>query len=97
VGNIAYGSPLSQDGKHLESDPGEQSVLSEIHQLRESGHKLRGIASALNHRELRTRRGSPWRLEHVARIVKRGYAAPRPTFVTAPEAQFRSNAWMLDS
>lgn len=72
VGNIAYGSRLSPDGQHLEPDPAEQSVLSEIYKLRQSGCTLRGTASALNHRELRTRRGSPWRLEHVARIVKRG-------------------------
>jgi len=33
---------------------------------------LRGIAAALNHRSLRTRRGSAWRLEHVARILRQG-------------------------
>jgi hypothetical protein len=46
-----------------------------IHHLRESGHTLRGIAATLNHRALRTRRGSAWRLEHVARITKLGTAA----------------------
>ena len=66
---------LSGDGKHVEPDPGEQAVLNEIGQLRKSGHSLRGIAAALNHRELRTRRGSSWRLESVARIVKQGEAA----------------------
>ena len=39
------------------------------------GHTLRGIASALNHRESRTRAGSAWQLEHVARIVNYGEAA----------------------
>src|SRR5580704_12216333 len=72
VGNIQFGYRLSGDGKHVEPDPGEQAVLDEISQLRQTGHSLRGIASALNHRELRTRRGSPWRLESVARIVKQG-------------------------
>lgn len=72
VGNIAYGSRPSPDGKHLEEGPAEQAVLSEIHQLRQNGNTLRGIAAALNHGELRTRRGSAWRLEHVARIVKKG-------------------------
>jgi hypothetical protein len=50
----------------------EQAVLHEIRQLRQGGHTLRGIAATLNHRALRTRRGSAWRLEHVARIVNQG-------------------------
>jgi hypothetical protein len=72
VGNIRFGYRLCEDRKHVEPDPGEQAVLAEIHQLRRGGHTLRGIAAALNHRALRTRRGSAWRLEHVARIVKQG-------------------------
>jgi len=70
VGNIRFGFRLSPDGKHVEQDPGEQSVLTEIHHLRQSGHTLRGIAAALNRKALRIRRGSAWRLEHVARISK---------------------------
>jgi DNA invertase Pin-like site-specific DNA recombinase len=70
VGNIQFGYRLGADGKHLEPDPAEQEVLSEISDLRRNGHTLRGIAAALNHRALRTRRGSSWRLEHVARIIK---------------------------
>jgi hypothetical protein len=45
-------------------------VLNEIHHMRQSCHTLRGIAAALNHRGHRTRRGSAWRLEHVARITQ---------------------------
>jgi len=60
------------DGKHVEPDPAEQVVLNEIQRLRQSGHTLRGIAVALNRQELRTRRGSAWRLESVARIAKQG-------------------------
>jgi site-specific DNA recombinase len=70
IGNIQFGYRLCTDGKHIEPDPGEQAVVAEIHQLRRSGTTLRGIAAALNHRALRTRRGSAWRLEHVARIIK---------------------------
>jgi hypothetical protein len=44
--------------------------LSEIRRLRKQGATLRGIAATLNHRALRTRRGTPWRLESVARVVK---------------------------
>jgi DNA invertase Pin-like site-specific DNA recombinase len=74
VGNIQFGFRLSPDGKHVEPDPGEQGVLTEIRHLRQSGHTLRGIAAALNRKSLRTRRGSAWRLEHVARIIKQGAA-----------------------
>jgi DNA invertase Pin-like site-specific DNA recombinase len=70
VGNIQFGFRLSPDGKHVEPDPGEQGVLHEIRHLRQSGHTMRGIAAALNRKALRTRRGSAWRLEHVARIIK---------------------------
>ena len=72
VGNIQFGYRLSADRTHLEPDPGEQAVLAEIRALRKNGHTLRGIAAALNRKALRTRRGSAWHLEHVARIVKQG-------------------------
>ena len=74
VGNIAFGSRLSHDGLHVEDDPAEQEALAEIRRLREQGATLRGIAAALNHREYRTRRGTPWRLESVARILKQAHA-----------------------
>ena len=70
VGNIAFGFRLAADGQHLEADPGEQGALAEIRRLRKQGATLRGIAATLNHRALRTRRGTPWRLESVARVVK---------------------------
>ena len=72
VGNIAFGYRLGADGKHVEPDPGEQTVLEEIRRLRGAGVSLRRIAAALNSRALRTRRGTTWRLEHVARICARG-------------------------
>jgi DNA invertase Pin-like site-specific DNA recombinase len=65
VGHIRFGFRLSPDGKHVEPNPGEQGVLTEIGHLRQSGHTLRGIAAALNRKALRARRGSAWRLEHV--------------------------------
>ncbi len=70
VGNIAFGFRLSGDGQHVEPDPAEQGALSEIRRLRSQGATLRGIAATLNDRALRTRRGTLWRLESVARIVK---------------------------
>ncbi len=70
VGNIAYGLRLGEDGVHLEHSPDEQAVLAQIRQLRGQGTTLRGIAAALNNREFRTRRGTAWRLESVARITQ---------------------------
>jgi site-specific DNA recombinase len=70
VGNISFGFRLSGDGQHVEPDPAEQGALSEIRRLRKQGAILRGIAATLNHRALRTRRGTLWRLESVARVVK---------------------------
>jgi DNA invertase Pin-like site-specific DNA recombinase len=70
VGNIRYGLRLADDGVHVEEDREEQAVLSEIRQLRGEGTPLRGIAVALNHLEYRTRRGTAWRLESVARVLK---------------------------
>jgi DNA invertase Pin-like site-specific DNA recombinase len=74
VGNIAFGSRLAPDGEHLEPEPTEQAALAEIRRLRAEGTTLRGIASALNHGAHRTRRGTPWRLESVARVVKQAAA-----------------------
>jgi site-specific DNA recombinase len=69
-GNMAFGYRLADDGQHLELDPTEQAALTEIRRLRSDGMPLRGIAAALNHRTYRTRRGTAWRLESVARVLK---------------------------
>jgi site-specific DNA recombinase len=74
VGNIAFGCRLAGDGQHLEPDPPEQAALAEIRLLRNRGLTLRGIAAALNHRAFRTRRGTEWRLESVARVLKNKFA-----------------------
>jgi site-specific DNA recombinase len=42
VGNIRFGYRLCADEKHIEPDPAEQEVLTEIRHLRQSGHTLRG-------------------------------------------------------
>jgi Recombinase len=60
---------ITFDGEHLEPDQSEQAALAEIHRLRREGATLRRIATALNHRAYRTRRGTPWRLESVARVL----------------------------
>ena len=70
VGNIPFGSRLADDGQHLEPDPAEQTALVEILRLRNDGTTMRKIAATLNQRAYQTRRGTPWRLESVARILK---------------------------
>jgi site-specific DNA recombinase len=69
VGNIGYGLRLAADGVHVEDCPAEQAALAEIRRLRNEGRSMRGIATALNTRGYRTRRGSDWRLESVARVL----------------------------
>lgn len=58
---------LTRSVKDLDSN--EQAVIAAIADMRASGTSLRRIASDLNNRGLRTRRGSPWRLESIARVV----------------------------
>jgi chemotaxis protein histidine kinase CheA len=77
VGNIEYGNRLSADLRHLEPDPAEQAALAEIRNLRRQGHTLRGIAATLNNRGYRTRRGTDWRLESVARVIKQNARPPQ--------------------
>jgi DNA invertase Pin-like site-specific DNA recombinase len=74
VGNIPFGSRLAGDGEHLEPDPAEQAMLAEIQRLRQEGTAMRKIAASLNEGAYRTRRGTPWRLESVARVLN-GVAA----------------------
>src|ERR1700674_1755045 len=76
VGNIVFGSRLSGDGGHLEPNPPEQAALAEIRRLRSQRTTLRGIAAALNQRDFRTRRGTAWRLESVARAIKQNGLPP---------------------
>ena len=76
VGNIEFGCRLCPDERHLEPDPAEQAALAEIGNLRRQGHTLRGIAVTLNSRGHRTRRGTDWRLESVARVVKQHAQRP---------------------
>ena len=70
VGNTRYGYRQAADKRHVEPEPGEQAILERIQRLRKSGKSLRGIADQLNRLKIRTRQGSPWRHEYVARLLK---------------------------
>lgn len=69
-GTVPYGYRLAQDRKHVEPDAAEQAILRKILNARRRGKSLRVIATQLNRRGLRTRSGSPWRFEYVARMAK---------------------------
>ena len=69
VGNIAFGYRLSSDGVHVEPEPAEQATIAAVAELRSNGMSLRRIAKDLNRRGMRTRKGSEWRLESVARVA----------------------------
>jgi len=72
IGNAPYGYRLAADRKHVEPDPSEQEILRKILNARRCGKSLRMIADNLNRRGLKTRAGSPWRFEYVARVAKAG-------------------------
>ena len=74
AGNIPFGFRLGDDGVHLEEDAAEQAAIAEIHKLRARGRTLRQIAAALNEKSRRTRRGTHWRHQHVARVIAAGRA-----------------------
>src|ERR1035437_8057852 len=54
----------------LRREAGEQAILERIQRLRKTGKSLRKIADQLNRLEIRTRQGSPWRHEYIARLLK---------------------------
>jgi DNA invertase Pin-like site-specific DNA recombinase len=91
VGNIAYGYRLAGDGRTLVPDPTEQAAIAAIHELRTRRRTLREIAAELNCRGHKTRRGSPWRLESVARIIRtdRGAILSKPLFANFNDSRRR--------
>jgi site-specific DNA recombinase len=80
MGNTPYGwsadlNTRNADGRTthaalLVENPTEQAVIAQIRTLRASGMSLQAIAGHLNDAGIRTRRGTPWRLEYVHSIVR---------------------------
>ncbi len=70
VGTIPFGFQLAADAIHLEENPREQEILNRIEELRAAGYTLREIAGELNRQGFTTRKGSAWRFEYVANILK---------------------------
>lgn len=70
VGTIPFGYQLSEDGIHLEENPEEQAALARARELRESGSTVREIAAELNRSGFATRRGTAWRFQYVAEVLR---------------------------
>jgi len=70
AGTVPFGYRLATDGIRLEAEPREQEIIGRIRALSKEGHSTRRIAETLNREGYRTRRGSAWRFQYVAAILK---------------------------
>ena len=68
LGGIPYGFKLVD--QHLEKDKEEQGIIRRIKRLRKSGLSLRKVVDKLEESEITTRKGTPFSLTQVARILK---------------------------
>jgi DNA invertase Pin-like site-specific DNA recombinase len=69
TGNAPYGFRLGGDGKRLEPEPREKTVLEELRQLRASGASYRGVRRHAIDRGLLGRTGRPFTLHAVFTMV----------------------------
>ena len=65
VGNIPYGYKLALDGVHLEVNPDEQIVTTEVKELRQSGMTLDSIRQILMDNNRVTRNGKPFGISSI--------------------------------
>ena len=71
VGTLPFGFRLvAGSTSQLEPDPAEQGRLARLQELRATGRSLRGIADAAEAEGLRTRKGTPYCFQSVARALK---------------------------
>ena len=70
VGEIPFGFRLGLDGSHLEAEPVEQSIIARIKALAADGLSTRRIAEQLELEGVRTRKGTAWRFQYVASVLK---------------------------
>lgn len=79
VGTLPFGfqpAPDDRKGdrKPLLPNPVEQERLARIYALRHEGRSTRQISATLNADGATTRKGTPWRFQYVARILRRHHA-----------------------
>jgi DNA invertase Pin-like site-specific DNA recombinase len=70
VGTVSFGFRLAPDGVNLEPDAFENGILKRMNELQLQGLTTRQIAAVLNSEGFRTRRGTPWRFQYVARALR---------------------------
>ncbi len=68
AGNVPYGY-VASDGKLVEN-PAERAVLARMRELRASGMSLRDVAETLNAEGRWNRRGTAWRFQYVANVLR---------------------------
>ncbi len=69
-GRTPYGWRLRADGRSLEEDPGEQAVMAEAQLARARGLSLREVVAHLDAEGMTSRRGTPFSLSAVSKMVK---------------------------
>jgi DNA invertase Pin-like site-specific DNA recombinase len=74
VGNVPFGSQLAEDGVHLEPAPHEQRLLARMRALEHEGRSVQEIVDDLNRNGFQTRRGTRWRYQHVAHLLRKAHA-----------------------
>ena len=74
VGTVPYGFDLADDGKTLNENTAEQSIIREIRNLRATGKTFRKIARVLTERGIATKsqRSLAWQGKTVQMILARG-------------------------
>jgi len=70
VGTVPFGYHLAADGVHLKLDTHEQQIRTRIEHLRTAGLTLRQIAEQLNREGVTTRRGTAWRHQYIAAVLR---------------------------
>jgi len=70
VGTVPFGYRVAPDGVMLEAEPAEQKALAVLRELRSKGYTLREIADELTRQGYTTRRGSAWRHQGVANLLR---------------------------
>jgi hypothetical protein len=85
---IPYGLRIASDCYHLEPDPAESNVLMSMMELMVQDCSISHVASELNARGFRTRKGSPWSPVSVFNMLPRLIeAGPRMFSTTEWEAR----------
>ncbi len=74
LGTLPFGFELAPNGKQLRPAPIEQRLIAHIRDLKAKGRTYAQIAADLNTAGWTTRRGTAWRFQYVARMLRRATA-----------------------